>query len=139
YMATYKGKPAVIDRPIGDVYARFSDLSAMEEVVKNRAGDLAEKAEIKFEADSLTIVNNQVGEIRFEVTERVEPSKVVFKAANSPLPIVMAINLAPVGETSTEVSTTIDVEIPVMLKAFIGPKLQQVADQFGTMMAGMGS
>ncbi|MDE6403194.1 MAG: hypothetical protein K2K86_05225 [Muribaculaceae bacterium] len=138
-MATYKGKPAVIDRPIGDVYARFSDLSAMEEVVKNRAGDLAEKAEIKFEADSLTIVNNQVGEIRFEVTERVEPSKVVFKAANSPLPIVMAINLAPVGETSTEVSTTIDVEIPVMLKAFIGPKLQQVADQFGTMMAGMGS
>lgn len=138
-MSTYKGKPAVIDRPIGDVYARFSDLSAMEEVVKNRAGDLAEKAEIKFEADSLTIVNNQVGEIRFEVTERVEPSKVVFKAANSPLPIVMAINLAPVGETSTEVSTTIDVEIPVMLKAFIGPKLQQVADQFGTMMAGMGS
>lgn len=138
-MSTYKGKPAVIDRPIGDVYARFSDLSAMEEVVKNRAGDLAEKAEIKFEADSLTIVNNQVGEIRFEVTERVEPSKVVFKAANSPLPIVMAINLASVGETSTEVSTTIDVEIPVMLKAFIGPKLQQVADQFGTMMAGMGS
>lgn len=138
-MSTYKGKPAVIDRPIGDVYARFSDLSAMEEVVKNRAGDLAEKAEIKFEADSLTIVNNQVGEIRFEVTERVEPLKVVFKAANSPLPIVMAINLAPVGETSTEVSTTIDVEIPVMLKAFIGPKLQQVADQFGTMMAGMGS
>ena len=138
-MATYKGKPAVIDRPIGDVYARFSDLSAMEEVVKNRAGDLAEKAEIKFEADSLTIVNNQVGEIRFEVTERVEPSKVVCKAANSPLPIVMAINLAPVGETSTEVSTTIDVEIPVMLKAFIGPKLQHVADQFGTMMAGMGS
>ena len=138
-MATYKGKPAVVNRPIGEVYGRFSDLSAMEEVVKNRACDLAEKAEIKFEADSLTIVNNQVGEIRFEVTERVEPTKVVFKAANSPLPIVMAINLAPIDENTTEVSTSIDVEIPVMLKAFIGPKLQQVADQFGTMMAGMGS
>lgn len=138
-MAIYKGKPAVINRPIGDVFARFSDLSAMEEVVKDRAGDLGQKAEIKFEADSLTIVNNQVGEIRFEVTERVEPTKVVFKAANSPLPIVMAINLAPIDEASTEVYTSIDVEIPVMLKAFIGPKLQQVADQFGTMMAGMGS
>lgn len=138
-MAVYKGKPAVINRPIGDVYARFSDLSAMEEVVRDRAGDLAQKAEIKFDADSLTIVNNQVGEIRFEVTERVEPTKVVFKAANSPLPIVMAINLAPIDETSTEVYTSIDVEIPVMLKAFIGPKLQQVADQFGSMMAGMGS
>ena len=138
-MATYKGKPAVVNRPIGEVYGRFSDLSAMEEVVKNRASDLAEKAEIKFEADSLTIVNNQVGEIRFEVTERVESTKVVFKAANSPLPIVMAINLAPIDENTTEVSTSIDVEIPVMLKAFIGPKLQQVADQFGTMMAGMGS
>ena len=138
-MAIYKGKPAVINRPIGDVFARFSDLSAMEEVVKDRAGDLGQKAEIKFEADSLTIVNNQVGEIRFEVTERVEPTKVVFKAANSPLPIVMAINLASIDEASTEVYTSIDVEIPVMLKAFIGPKLQQVADQFGTMMAGMGS
>lgn len=136
-MAKYKGKSAVIYRPIASVYERFSDLSVLEEVLRDRP-DASQMAEIKFDDNSLTIVNNQVGEIRFDVTERVEPTKIVFTAANSPLPIVMTINMLAITENSTEVSTEIDVEIPVMLKAFIGPKLQQVADQFGVMMAGMG-
>lgn len=33
-MAKYKGKSAVIYRPIASVYERFSDLSVLEEVLR---------------------------------------------------------------------------------------------------------
>ena len=137
-MATYKGKSAVIERPIGDLYGRFSDMSALEEAVKARPEAQEHMAEMKFDADSLTIVTPQVGEIRFEIVERVEPSRIVFKATSSPLPLGMTINLKAVDETVTEVSTSIDIELPVMVRALVGPKLQHVADQFGDMMAKMG-
>lgn len=137
-MATYKGKPVVIARPVDALYNRFSDMSALEEAIRNNAGDSSQMGEVKIDSNSLSIVNPQVGEIKFEITERVEPEKVVFTAVNSPLPIAMSINLKAVDESSTEVSTNIDLEIPAVMRAFVGPKLQKVADKFGEMMSQMG-
>lgn len=137
-MSKYTGKPAVINRPIGDLYGRFANLSSLEEVLRNGNNKAGEVGEIKFDDNSITIVNPQVGEIRFEVVERVEPTKIAFKAAKSPLPIGMTINLKPVTETSTEVSTVLDIELPMMVRTIVGPKLQQVADKFGETMAQLG-
>ena len=138
-MATYKGKSAVIARPIGELYGRFSDMSALEDTIRNNAGNKTEQmGDIKFDHDTLTIVNPQVGEIKFRVVERVEPVKVAFAAENSPLPIGMTINLKEVDPSTTEVSTELDLEIPAVMRAFIGPKLQKVADKFGEMMTQMG-
>lgn len=137
-MATYKGKPAVIERPVDELYNRFSDMSALEEALKNRGGDQAQMGEVKFDKDSLSIVNPQVGEIRFEITDRVAPNKVAFTAVNSPLPIGMTINLKALSENTTEVSTEINLELPAVMRAFVGPKLQKVADKFGEMMTQMG-
>lgn len=137
-MATYKGKPAVIERPVDELYNRFSDMSALEEALKNRGGDQAQMGEVKFDKDSLSIVNPQVGEIRFEITDRVAPNKVAFTAVNSPLPIGMTINLKALSENTTEVLTEINLELPAVMRAFVGPKLQKVADKFGEMMTQMG-
>ena len=49
----------------------------------------------------------------------------------------MAVDLAPAGSDSSEVVTTIEVEIPAMLKPFVGPQLQKAADKFGELMAGL--
>lgn len=138
-MATYKGKPAVIARPINELYGRFSDMSSLEETLRNSAGDrAAQMGDVRFDHDTLTITNAQVGEIRFRVVERVEPVKVAFAAENSPLPIGMTINLKEVDPSTTEVSTELELEIPAVMRAFIGPKLQKVADKFGDMMTQMG-
>ena len=137
-MTAYKGKSAVIARPVGELYSRFSDMSALEEAIRNRQETKEHVAEMKFDSDSLTIKTSQMGEIRFEIVERIEPSKIVFRAVNSPLPLGMTINLKAVGDAATEVSTSIDVELPMMVRALVGPKLQHVADQFGNMMAQMG-
>lgn len=137
-MTTYKGKSAVIARPVGELYGRFSNMSALEDALKNGQNSDLRPGDIKFDEDSLTIVNQQVGEIKFKIVERVEPEKIVFSAENSPLPIGMTIHLKSIDDMSTEVSTSIDIEIPVVMKALIGSKLQQVADKFGSMMAQMG-
>lgn len=138
-MDTYSGKPAVINKPIGELYARFSDMSALQQAISNRTNDdTAQIADIKFEDNALLIVNPQIGEIRFEIVERVEPSRIAYSAVKSPLPLGMSINLTPVDEASTQVSTEINIELPAMMKMFLGSKLQQVADKFGDMMANMG-
>lgn len=139
-MSVYKGKATVVNRPIAELYSRFSDMNLLRRAVEERAGDGISKAgEIKFGDDSLSIVNPQVGEIKFQIVERVEPSRIAFKAVNSPLPLGMSIILKPVTDDSTEVSTEIEVELPAMLRAMLGSKMQHVADEFGAIMSRMNS
>lgn len=136
-MAAYTGKPAVINRPVGDLYVHFSDLSHLKESIAAKAGADAERVgEVEVGEDFIAINNPQVGQIKFQVVERVEPERIVMKAVNSPLPIAMTINLKELAPDSTEVSTVLDIDIPPVMKAFLGPKFQKVADQFGQMMTG---
>lgn len=138
-MTTYKGKPAVVDTPADQLFSRFSDLSNLQAALNNLpAEELAKVGELRFDRDSLTMVTPQVGEIKFQVIERQAPGKVVFSAVGSPLPITMAINFKPLSDASTEVVTAIELDIPAVMKPFVGPKLQQAADRFGELMGTLG-
>lgn len=134
-MANYKGKAAHINRPAAEVYSRLSDLSLLQDKLDQLPPDqLAKVGEIRCEKDSLTVVTPQIGELKFQVIERVEPEKVVFTAAGSPIPLKMEVKLRPVDEASCEAVTSIDIEIPAVMKAMVGGKLQQAADKFGEMI-----
>lgn len=136
-MAKYVGKPATINRPIGELYAQFSDMTRLKGTLEKGNPEQASKVgNVEVGEDYMAINNPQVGQIKFQVTERVEPSKVAFSAVQSPLPVSMSINLKEITPESTEVSTVLEMEIPMVMKALIGPKLQKVADQFGEMMTG---
>ena len=74
-----------------------------------------------------------MGELKFQVTERT-PERVVFNTVSSPLPLNMAVNLKPLTADSTELYTSIDVEIPAMLKPLLGGMMQKAADSFGDLM-----
>ncbi len=135
-MSTYKSKPVTVNRPAGQLFDRFSDLSFLQERMHELpAEELARVGEVKFDSDSLTIVTPQMGEIKFSVLERVAPNKIVFGAAGSPIPITMTVTFTPLGEEQTEVVSAIDIEIPAMLRPFIGPKLQQASDKFGELIS----
>lgn len=135
-MSTYKSKPVTVNRPAGQLFDRFSDLSFLQERMHELpAEELAKVGEVKFDSDSLTIVTPQMGEIKFSVLERVSPNKIVFGAAGSPIPITMTVTFTPHGEEETEVVSAIDIEIPAMLRPFIGPKLQQASDKFGELIS----
>ncbi len=135
-MATYSSKPAVINRPIQEIFDRFSDLSNLQNQLKELPEEqLARIGDVKFDTDSIAINTPQVGEIKFQVTERVAPGKIVFGSPSSPIPLKMTLTLKPVTDGSTEAVTAIDVEIPMMLRPLIGGKLQEAADQFSKLMS----
>lgn len=137
-MAVYTGKSSVIARPVEKVYERMADFTAYGEMVDRLPDDVKAKiGDVKFDADGILINTPPVGEIRLSVVERVPPERVVLLAENSPVPLHMSISLAPTPDGGTQITPAIDVEVPAMLKPFIGPKMQQAADQFGSMLSNL--
>jgi len=137
-MATYKSTPQTVERPAEALFDRFTDLSTLQTALEGLTDEQRRQiGDVKFTADSISIVTPQVGEIAFQVTDRVRPSKVVFGTKSSPVPLTMAVDIKPLSDNSSEVQTVIDVEIPAMLRPLIGPQLQKAADKFGELIAGL--
>lgn len=135
-MAKYTGKPVTIQRSAQELFDRFSTMEMLQERIDSLPDEIkAQMGELRFEKDRLVIVTPQVGEIAFKVKERQEPSRVIFTAEGAPVPLDMTVDFTAAGESSTIVTTSIDIEIPMMLKPMIGPHLQKAADKFGELMA----
>lgn len=105
--------------------ARLDEMPAEE---RGRIGDVA------FTQDSIVITTPQVGAITLRATQRT-PDRVVMQAEGSPVPMSITVEMHPVAADQTEVVGKMDVEIPVMLKALVGPALQKAVDQFGEIFA----
>ena len=138
-MAQYKSNPVTVHRSAESITYKFADLSAfgnaldaMSPADRERIGD------VKFEKDSITIDTKQVGTISFKVTERT-PSRIVMNAVGSPVPLDLCVNLTSLGSDVTEIVTSIDVEIPAMLRPLIGGAMQKAVDQFGDLMGKLNS
>jgi len=134
-MSTYSSKPTTVNHPVEELFERFSDLSNLEHKLQELPADqLAKIGEVHFTPDSMSIITPQVGELKFQVVERQAPNRLVFSAVSSPLPLQMSLNLNAIDASSTEVTSAIDVDIPVMLKPLIGGKIQEAADKFGELI-----
>lgn len=137
-MATYKSKPAKIDRPAQEIFARFSDMSRLQETLDKLPADQRDKiGQVEFTHDSIRITTSQVGDILFKVKEKVEPTKIVFGTESSPVPLTMEVDIKPLTDTTSEVETVIDVEIPAIVRPIIGPQLQKASDKFGELISGL--
>ena len=135
-MAKYTGKPVTINQSAKDLYSKFCTMEMLQEKVNTLPDNIkAQMGELRFENDRLIIVTPQVGESAFRVKDRKEPSTVIFTAEGAPVPIDMSVNFTPESAESTVVTTTIDIDIPMMLKPMVGPHLQKAADKFGELMA----
>ncbi|MDE6125438.1 MAG: hypothetical protein K2G30_00630 [Muribaculaceae bacterium] len=137
-MSTYKSKPTVVEKPAAELFDRFSDMTRLQNALDSLTDEQrAQIGQVEFTADSIKIVTPQVGEIAFSVIERQAPSKIVFRTTSSPVPLTMKVDLKPLSETSTEVETVIDVDIPMMLRPMVGPYMQKAADKFGELIGGL--
>lgn len=133
-MSSYKGKPVVVPVTAETISEKFADLTVLQQSVDTLPEAEREKiGQARFEKDAIIITNPQVGEMRFNVVER--DNSHIKMESSALLPMSMVVSLKPTdNDNSTEVSTTIDIELPAMLKPFLGPQLQKAADQFGVMM-----
>lgn len=137
-MSLYKGNPAVVNRPASEIFDKLSHL----DTYADRLADLPQEArakvgDVKFEADAIVINTPQVGELRLEIVEKIAPKRLVLAAVGSPVPAKVVLDLEEVDADTTRLIPAMDVEIPAMLRPFVGPKLQQAADQFGALLGNL--
>ncbi len=134
-MAKYASKPVAVNQPVEVLFDRFSDVSLFQQRINEiPEEERAKIGDVTFEADAICINTPQVGQLKFKVTERTAPGHIVFSAVGSPIPLAMMIDITATSESTSEVVTAIDVEIPAMLRPLIGGKMQEAADKFGEMI-----
>ncbi|MCI9284837.1 MAG: SRPBCC family protein [Muribaculaceae bacterium] len=131
-MSVYSGKAVVLGRTVDEVYAKVSDLGQYKEMVEQLPAEQREQlAGVEFRGDALKMDAPGVGEMVFKVTERVPGKKVVMNAEGSPIPLKIILDMVAEDEASTRLTPRVDIDIPAMLKPFLGNKIQQAADKFG--------
>lgn len=136
-MARYSSKPVAVARPAAAISEKFADFSVLEKALDSMpASDRAKVGDISFTKDVITITTPQVGAIKLRATERT-PEAVVLEAEGSPVPMKLEISLNALDAGHTEVTGSVDVDIPMMLKPLVGPTMQKAADQFGEIFAGL--
>ncbi len=135
-MAIYKGKPTEVRLDVNTVYQKISNIGAYQQRLEELPKEARDKlGDVKFTDDAIVINTPPVGEIRFAVVERCEPSLLRLAAEQSPVPFEITIHLQGTPTDTTTVATELNVEIPAMLKPLVGGKLQEAADKFSDLMS----
>lgn len=135
-MSKYTSKPVVINTPVEAAFERLSDFSAYQERLDEMPDEIRQRiGDVRFTTDSIVITAAPVGEMAFEVIERVKPSLVTLQAKNSPVPMALSISLTADGDESTRVEASIDVDIPAVLRPMVGGKMQEAADKFAELIS----
>ncbi|MBQ8466366.1 MAG: SRPBCC family protein [Prevotella sp.] len=115
------------------VYEMLSDLNNIDRVRDRLPEDKLQN--ITFDRDSVSVAVPPIGEIALHVCDREEPKCVKFEAAQSPIPFNLWVQMLPVTETSSKMKVTLQADIPLMLKAMVGSRLQEGVEQMAEMLA----
>lgn len=134
-MSKYTGKPHRVNRPRTEIYEQLANLNNIRERLDTLPDDLRQRlGTVNFpDNETMAFTAPGVGEMKFRIIERNAPGSVKFLADTGVVPINVIIDLTEAEGDATDVTATIDAEIPMMLRPLIGGKLQEAADQFGKM------
>ena len=111
-MGKYTGKAVTVPFASSVIYQRVSNLSGLQQ-------RLEELPEEQLKA---------VGDVNFVDDDN-------FQAETGVVPLNLIIEIEPEGDSSSRLQTSIDVEIPMMLRPLVGGKMQEAADKFSEMIA----
>lgn len=140
-MDTYKSQAQRIACDINTIYSKLSSPAVFKAHIDANRDQLPEEAianldKVQFEDDAIAI-ESPMGQLRLVVDHENcnEPNCIVYTAAQSPVAFNMAINLNDMGNGETESIATLELDIPIFLRAMVGKQLEQAAEKFGEMLA----
>lgn len=135
-MDIFKSEAVIINCNINSVYSKLSNPESFSVLAERLPEEAKNKLQqVKFEKDSITVVANPVGEVKLNIVERVEPTKVVFVAAQSPVPLQAVVSLEQVAENETRACAELGVELNPFIRPMLSKPLQDVANKFGEMLS----
>lgn len=137
-MSSFTGTTVNIQRSQDEVFDRIANLGAYQQYIDQLPNDIKAKiGEVRFTDDAIVITAQPVGEISLKLTRRERPSLIVFEAEGSPVPLLVNINITSDGDSSSTLTPVVEVEVPAMLRPFVAPKMQEAANQMGTMLGNL--
>ena len=156
-MTKYESSIKRIYAPVGNVYAKLSDLTnlsviqerisdpAFEQVVRQQAGDKVNDeqlqrlrqvvSDMQFDHDSVTVDGGPIGRVSLCIVEREEPKLVKFETQNSPVQANLWIQLLPNGDGQTAMKVTLGADLNFFLKQMLKGKLQDGVERLADMLA----
>jgi hypothetical protein len=134
-MDSFKSDTVTIQCDIETVFAKLSNPESLKAIEKLPDDAKAKISKVSFDKDSISINANPVGEIKMQIVERVEPSRIVFEAAQSPVPFRSVITLERVDDVTTSATASLDVELNPFIRGMVAKPLQDGAKKFGELLA----
>ncbi|MBQ9558627.1 MAG: SRPBCC family protein [Bacteroidaceae bacterium] len=156
-MTKYESTVKKIYAPVGNVYAKLSDLSNLraiqerlgdpnfEQVVRQQAGDKISEEQLQqlrsvvermqLDRDSVTVEAGPVGNVSLRVVEREDPKLVKFQTENSPVAGNLWIQLLPAADGTTAMKVTLGADLNFFLKQMLKGKLKDGVERLADMLA----
>ncbi len=156
-MTKYESSVKRIYAPVGNVYAKLSDLNnlaairermadpAFEQVIRQQMGDKLNEGQLQqardvvsrmqFDRDTATVEAGPVGSVSLRIVEREEPKLVKLQAENSPIPANLWIQLLPAGDGQAAMKVTLGVELNFFMKQMVKGKLKDAVERLADMLA----
>lgn len=138
-MKTYKSDPQTIACGIDAVWSKLSDPEVIKRQIDKNAGSLPEQArqqleKASFSHDAITI-ESPMGPVKLVVADKVEPTRVSFRAEGIPVQFTAAVDLVKVDDHTTQAVASLGIDVPVFLLGMVGGKLQDATNKFAQMLA----
>lgn len=141
-MTEYSSKVASTATPADQIYTVLSDLTYIQKLKDRIPAEALESQKIptdqiknfSFDSDSVTVELDMVGAIKLHIIERTPNSCIKLETENSPIAFNLWIQIKQQEEMSF-IKVTFKGDIPMMVKAMIGNKLQDGLDKIADVLA----
>ena len=156
-MTKYESSVKKIFAPVGNVYAKLSDLNNLSviqdrltdpnfvQMARQQAGDKVSDdqferirdivAKLQFDRDSVTTDAGPIGSVSLRIIEREDPKLVKFETEGSPVQANLWIQLLPASETQCAMKVTLGADLNFFMKQMLKGKLQDGVERLADMLA----
>jgi hypothetical protein len=132
-MTTFVSEVKTIPYNEDKIFAMLSDLSNLERV-KDRIPQDKIKA-FTFDADSCSVTVDPVGSVTFRIVEREPNNTIKFSTTDSPVPLLIWIQLKQVAENDTKMKMTARAELNPFFRSMVSKPLQEAIDKISEIIA----
>lgn len=156
-MTKYESSVKTIYAPVGQVFAKLSDLTNLEvlrqnaanpdflERIRQQAGDKVKPEQVEQVAqrlqsmqctpDTVSVDAAPLGNIILRIIEREEPKLVKFAVEGAPMGANLWVQLLPASDTQCALKLTLGADLNFFMKQIVGGKLKDGVDKMADMLA----
>lgn len=132
-MTEFTSEVKTIPHGVADIYSVLSDLNNLEMVKDKIPADKVKN--FSFDKDSCTVNVSPVGDVTFQIVDRVENDTIKFQGMQLPMEIYMWIQLKESAEKETKLKLTIKADLNVFIKPMVSKPLTEGIEKIAEMLA----